>query len=110
VDTAVNCRFLYLLLNNEVHSLTFTNLPTTHKQQMNCVSKTWFAMTKKCPRLQKLVVREEGRYPDVMKFNDLVRILSRTFHFVHLQELEADKFGFNNIRLALLANNLPKLR
>jgi hypothetical protein len=106
-DHAVqNCKFLKLLLNEEVRSVSFTYLPDTQGGAMRSVTDAWFALTEKCPRLQKLAC--DDFY--TTKGHRLVVFFSFALQFNSLQELDMPDLWCNDLRLELLAVHMPQLR
>jgi hypothetical protein len=102
----VNCRFLTMLMNEEVSSLSLSTLPQPHNDAMKSVTDTWLALTLKCPRLQKLVCHNfcaRGSY-------GLLVFFSFSLHFAHLQVLDMHNMECNDLRLGLLSQRLSQLR
>ena len=89
------CRFLYLLLNDEVRSLTFSGGPDKENSlEMMCITDTWIAMTNKCTGLQKLVCKNS---PDF--HTDPVGIFHFALEFVELRELDVNNVACRVARL-----------
>jgi hypothetical protein len=77
-DTAKNCQFLELLLNDEVRSLSIWGLPMDFKEQMKCITNTLNSVSNQCPNLQKLVCNDDPYLGvgDELQFRDSVRMFS----------------------------------
>lgn len=94
-------------MNEEVSSVTFTGLPDIHgSAPMKSVTDTWCALTEQCPNLQKLVC--DDFY--TTKGRNLVMFFSFALHFSNLHVLEVPDLRCNDVRLELIADNLPRLR
>jgi hypothetical protein len=105
------CDFLKLLVNDdEVPSLTLCGLIMDSKQEIQCITDTMFSVAKGCPNLQKLVFKKGSSTEYEWEYCDIVTMLSCTLRFVGLQELHMEKLVCTDLGLALLAQNLPRLR
>jgi len=105
-----NCKLLLLLMNNKVTGVSFSKLPQMSKEAMKCVTDTCFAMTTLCPKLQKFVCTEEIRRSKIEKNKGLLLFFGLSLQFAELQVLKMCNLECDNLRLGLLAENLPKLR
>jgi hypothetical protein len=109
-NTAESCKFLLLLLNDEVLAVTFEGLPVAHKPEMKCITDTLNRVAKECPLLEKLVYEEpEDSGIDVI-FGDMVQILTCTLVLKQLQVIDIFKLVCTDLTLALIAQHLPRLR
>jgi len=106
-QTTVDCQFLELLLNSEVKSLSFSQLPRTNLKSKKRVTSTWMVMTQKCPNLQNLVCDLKLYYDNSSK---LIIFYFFSLHFVNLQALECPYMKCDNQRLRILAASLPQLK
>lgn len=107
VKTAADCQFLELLLNSEVDSLSFSNLPRTYNNSLQRVTRLWMEMTKKCPNLQKLKCDRTFSYDET---DGMLIFYSFTLHFTNLQVHDCPLMGCDDFRLSLLVETLPQLR
>lgn len=101
-----NCKFLKLLLNEEVSSVSFAYLPDTQNEAMRSVTNTWFELTEKCPKLQKLEC--DDFY--TTRSHRLVVFFSFALQFGKLQELNMPDLWCNDLRLEMIAKHMPELR
>lgn len=102
-----NCRLLQLLLTDDVRNVSLTWLPRVHNRSaMNRVTDLWYAMTQKCPRLQKIVC--QNFYTS--RSNGLLMFFSFSLSFVHMQVLDMTDMTCTDLRLGLIAQHLPQLR
>jgi hypothetical protein len=102
-----DCLFLELLLNSEVKSLSFVELPSGD-EDLNLkkrVASLWKVMIKKCPNLQNLDC-------DLFCSDDseLTSFCLFSLHFAKLQVLDCPLLECSNQHLKALAGNLPELR
>jgi hypothetical protein len=111
-DTTMNCQFLKLLLNDEVHSLSIWGLPMDYKQEMKCITDTLISVANESPHLQKLFCHYDPYLGvgDELEFCDTIKMFSCILRFVGLQELYFETMMCSDFSLGLLAEHLPKLR
>jgi hypothetical protein len=110
-NTSESCKFLLLLLNEEVLAVTFKGLPVAHKPEMKCITNTLHRVASECPHLEKLVYEDPCRYRhDRMELGDVVKILSCTLGFYKLQVLDIFRIECCDVTLGLIAEHLPQLR
>jgi hypothetical protein len=109
------CKFLTLLMNDQVSSMSFPQLPRTADQDaLKNVTDLWFSMSRKCPDLQQLVCDEDNVSPSTYgqkkDASKQVVLFGLVLHFSELQVLKMPNLECNNFRLGFLAKCLPKLR
>lgn len=106
-----HCTLLTLLMNDQVSSVSFSYVPRTEKEAMKIVSDMWLVMSNECPNLQELVCEEDSlSTPGQEDPSKQVVLLGLALYFKELQVLEMPNTEFNNFRLEIVAENLPKLR
>ena len=107
-------KFLTLLMNDQVSSMTFPHLPRpADRDATKNVTDLWFTMSSKCPNLQQLNCDADNVPPSPYGEKDAskqVVLFSLVLHFSELHELKMPNLECNNFRLSFLAQCLPKLR
>jgi len=104
------CEFLVLLMNDQVTSVSFSQMQNLNKEGLKSVIDSWFAMTNKCPKLKTLVCEAEHLFPRETDESKQLVFLGCLLHFSELQVLQMPNMECDNFRLGLLADNLPQLR
>jgi hypothetical protein len=102
-----NCRFLQLLLNDEVSKVSMSWLPREkNRVAMKSITDMWFAMSEKCPRMRKI----ECNNFFTRKSRGLLILFSFSLNFTQLQVLNMTNMRCTDLRLSLVAEHLLQLR
>jgi hypothetical protein len=116
-ENEMNYQFLELLLNDEVHSLTFNGLPKRiyrgRSQDAGRMIHTLSSVANECPHLQKLICKDEScsQYFMLENLNIYMgRLVSCSLRFCGLLQLEIDQMVCTTDCIGRLAHHLPQLR
>jgi hypothetical protein len=109
-NTVESCNFLRLLLNEEVLAVSFRGLPVADMPEMKSITDTLKRVASECPHLEILVYEEPEDSRIDMIFGDMYQILRCTLVLKQLQVFDIFKLVCTNLTLALIADDLPRLR
>lgn len=109
-----NCKYLTLLMNSELTSMTFSQLPLKENEdEMKSVTDVWFAMSNKCLKLQELycdAISDSVYHHTKDDTRESVVFFSFSVQFTELLVLEMPNMVCNDFRLQMLVEYLPNLR